>query len=84
MTDAERISAAIEMLKKRLYWLEIQYNKASSLINTGDYKGIDLGMIAERKCMLGREKIRIDIILDVLERGYFSADMMLLFTGIAD
>lgn len=81
MTDAEKISTAVKMLKNRLYWLEIQLEKVSALINTGDHKSFDIGVLAEKREKLNRERMRIEILLDVLDRNYFSEDIMPLFDG---
>ena len=82
MTDSEKITAAVQMLKGRLYWLEKQQDAVSKKINSPRLmKAFDLGKLGERRCKLGREKIRIEVLLELFENDYLSPDIMPLFDG---
>ena len=81
MTEMEKISTGLQLIKGRLYEQNIQIKDLEKKIMDTRRSRFDIGRFVERGYALKRERARMEILLELFENGVFEEDRMDLFTG---
>lgn len=73
---------ALELIRARIAEIERQQDSISARINSNaKIADFDLGMLAERRGALGVERIRLEILQELIDGGEYCRDVETLFVG---
>lgn len=73
---------ALELIRARIAEIERQQDSISARINSSaKFSDFDLGMLAERRGALGVERIRLEILQELIDGDEYCRDVEALFVG---